>query len=287
MKFAGLVCAIVGIVAPICCASASYVQFSKSTDSISVAGNTVLPNEGQVTYEAIIQPTSYSTSTSTGESEIYGAWEYGEEDEHFRIDSSGNMEAYAFPVNWPNPLIGGSITLNTWLDLAYVYDGSQERLYINGNLVGSRAAAVTLSGGYGGVTWPTNGDLSLGSGSIVSIGAMDRGGDLDPAFVGNIKSLRISSVGRYSGTSYAAPMGDFADDSSTVLLYDFDQLAPGSSIVPDISGNGHAGTLGAGFSGATSPSIIVVPEPSYIGLLGLFPLLSYRCGKSRNVTPNA
>src|ERR1700677_1850173 len=150
MKIIRTVCLIVGIVIPAYTASANYLQFSTPTDTISVPGNTVLPNENQVTYEAIIDPTSTDQP-----SEVFSAWEYGAEDEHLCIDSNGSLFAYAFPINWQNNLEGGAVPLNTWVDVAYVYDGTGERLYINGNLVASRAAQITLLGG----PWPTNGDL--------------------------------------------------------------------------------------------------------------------------------
>ncbi len=139
-----------------------------------------------------------------------------------------------------------------------------------------RAAKITL-----GLPYPQNGDLSVGSGSAVSIGAADLGG-IVPAFIGSIQSLRISDVGRYSGDSYAASMSDFTDDPSTILLYDFDRLSPGATSIPDLSGNGHTGTFGVGFAAHTSPTIVVVPEPSCIGLLVLLPLISSRRKKLKS-----
>ena len=278
MKFAAILCAIAGVLIPIHSASATYLQFSNPTDTISVAGNTVLPNQNQVTYEAIIDPTStaYAPSSSSNPSgEIYNAWDYGLEDEHFWIDSTKTLGAYAFPINWPNSLTGGTVPLNNWLDVAYVYDGTQERLYIDGTLVASRPAQITLTGG----PWPTNGDLSYNASGIVSIGAMNRDGGIDPAFIGDIQSLRISNAARYSGNSYSPSTTDFANDSSTILLYDFDQLSLGDTTIPDLSGNNHTGTFGVGFIGATSPTI-VVPEPTSIGVIALGLLLYRRHSRS-------
>jgi len=257
------------------------VQFSNPTDTISVAGNTVLPNQGQVTYEAIIDPisTDYPPTTSQDQlGEIYTAWQYGAEDEHFFIGSDASLGAYTFPVNWPSPpqLVGGTFTFNTWYDIAYVYDGSEERLYIDGSLVASRPASPNPY-------WnATNGDIGYGTGSIVAIGAVDRDGGVASGFLGDIQTLRISDVARYFGNSYTPSMSDFTDDSSTILLYDFDQLSPGATSIDDLSGNGHTGTFGIGFDGATSP-VVVVPEPASIGVIGLvgFGILGCRRGSGR------
>jgi hypothetical protein len=175
MKLTGILCAIAGVLILTCSAWANYVQFQNPTDTISVAGNTVFANENQVTYEAIIEPTSVSFG-SAGQGAIYSAWEYGAEDSHMFLDNNDTLSAYSFPIDWPNPLEGGTVPLNSWLDVAYVYGGGDESLYIDGNLVASKPAAVTLSGEYGGVVWPTNGDLSVGSGSVVNIGAADDDG---------------------------------------------------------------------------------------------------------------
>jgi Concanavalin A-like lectin/glucanases superfamily len=276
MRPARIISIVAGILIPACSAWANYVEFSEATDTISVAGNTVLPTQNQVTYEAIIEPTSidYASSTSADQSGvIYEATEYGAEDEHFYIGSTDDLGAYAFPVNYPHELIGGTVPLNSWVDVAYVYNGSEESLYLDGNLLASRPAAITL-----GPPYPQNGDLSYSNdGGTVTIGAIYRDGGVVPPFIGNILSLRISDVARYSGDSYTPSMSDFTDDSSTILLYDFDHLPPGSTTIQDLSGNGHTGAFGVGFVGATSPSIVDVPEPSStVALLVLLPFIGLR-----------
>jgi hypothetical protein len=147
-----------------------------------------------------------------------------------------------------------------WYDLAYVYNGSQESVYVDGSLVESRSAG---------------GDIGIGGSAIMSIGAMFRDGGIAPSFIGDIQSLRISEIARYSGDSYSASMSDFTNDPSTLLLYNFDQLTPGSTTIDDLSGNDHTGTFGVGFAGATSPTI-VVPEPASSSLFGVALLLFRR-----------
>jgi hypothetical protein len=50
-----------------------------------------------------------------------------------------------FPAVWawgpaPAPLIGGTTLEARWYHLAYVYDGTAQRLYVDGQLVASRIA---------------------------------------------------------------------------------------------------------------------------------------------------
>jgi hypothetical protein len=147
----------------------------------------------------------------------------------------------------------GNLTTSVWYDLAYVFNGSQENIYVDGNLVGSQSAG---------------GEIGIGTDNLMAIGAMFRDGGTAPSFIGDIESLRISDVARYSSDSYPASMSDFADDPSTLLLYDFDRLSPDSSSIPDLSGNGHDGVFGVGFDGATSP-VVVVPESSTFTLFSI------------------
>jgi hypothetical protein len=65
-------------------------------------------------------------------------------------------------------------------------------------------------------------------------------------------------VARYTEAGFQPPDGDLTSDSYTNLLYNFNESA-GSTTVTDLSTNGRNGTLGTGFTGATSPEF--VPEP--------------------------
>jgi hypothetical protein len=148
---------------------------------------------------------------------------------------------YAWPVNLPNPLIGPPMQPCQWHHLAYCYDGAQERIYVDGQLVISRSG----TGLVGNAT----------SGSVASVGAILRTeGFVQPGFRGLIDTLRISSVPRYVGTAFVPPLGDLPADTSTLLLYSFNEPA-GSMSIADSSGLGRNGELGVGFSGATSPTL--------------------------------
>lgn len=219
----------------------------------------------QVTYEAIVSlnSTSYpgdyvdTAGPPNAAGIVFTSWEADYEDQRFGIGDGGSVFVYSYPTNYGgDAFTAGNLTPGVWYNLAYVFNGSEENIYVNGGLVGSQSAS---------------GNIGIGASAITSIGAMFRDGGIDPSFLGDIQSLRISDVARYSGSSYTPTFSDFTDDSSTLLLYDFDQLSPGATSIDDLSGNGHTGTFGVGFTGATSPTV-VVPEPSLLGRLILAPI---------------
>jgi Concanavalin A-like lectin/glucanases superfamily len=240
-------CAVIMIVLGLAPFARSALLFSSNTDTISIAGNTIVSD--RATYEAVI--TLSSTTNSQNQACIFNDWQYGYEDEQFDI-RNGAFSAYSYPLD-NSVITGPSLTTGVLYDLAYVYDGSQERLYVNGNLVASRAAT---------------GFISTGSPNTAAVGAINRDGGIVYSFLGTLQSLRISNTARYSGNSYTPTYGDFTDDTSTLLLYDFDS-APVNGVVPDLSNTGHTGTLGGGFIGSTAPTFVTVPEPAGPAVMGL------------------
>ena len=225
-------------------ALAQYAVFDQTTDTISVSGDTTVGTA--VTYEAVIRPSDLAGGL------VWNEWQAGAEDKQFGLRANNGVYGYA-DLGDSNPLDGGFSAAGGWHHYAYVYDGSQERVYIDGNLEASRSA---------------NGDVPDGASSVMVVGAIIRNNNqqLYPSFIGDIDSLRISNTARYSGTSFVPTLGDMTSDASTLLLYNFDN-APGATVISDESGNGHTGTLGTGFDGATSPTF--VPEPSALTLLGI------------------
>jgi hypothetical protein len=210
----------------------SAAFFGENTDTIQVSGQTVIGTTS--TYEAVI---SFPASGTDGR--VFNEWTDFQEDKMLQVGPS-----YIFGFNFPDGAGGiqaSNLTLSAdaWHHVAYVDDGSQERLYLNGTLVASQANS--------------SGDVGDGGG-LAHVGAIFRDGVVRNGFVGYIDSLRISDAARYSGSSFTAPTGDLASDANTLLLYNFDDPA-GSTTVADSSGSGRTGTLGAGFGSATSPQL--------------------------------
>jgi len=65
-----------------------------------------------------------------------------------------------------------------------------------------------------------------------------------PSFFGYFTELRLSTVIRYTGASFAVPTARFVNDASTAALYHFFEGA--GSVVADDSGNGNPGFLSIG-----------------------------------------
>src|SRR5262249_50261257 len=107
---------------------ASVVLFSRPTDTIDVSGGTILSKSA--TYEARI----LFTSTFNGDGLVYNEWVDSLEDKQLLV-GPGVLVAYSFPVNGVAFRVFPAIGLNEWHHVAYVYDGSEERLYLDGSLL--------------------------------------------------------------------------------------------------------------------------------------------------------
>ena len=226
--------------------AAGYALFDAPTDTISVSGNSVIGTAA--TIEARV-----NINVNVGPfGSIFNEWSDGREDKHLMIKPDQTIYGYLYHPGGHTPLISSAtVSLNTWHHVAYVYDGSEERLYLDGIIVGSRAAS---------------GDVLDYSSSISAVGAIFRDSHIVTSFQGLLDTVRFSTIARYTGDSFTAPTGDLTSDAYTSLLYNFNE-PQNSTVVYDLSGNGRNGYLGGGFSGATSPTL--VPEPATMLLLGL------------------
>ncbi|MEG4809309.1 hypothetical protein QUA79_17655 [Microcoleus sp. F8-D1] len=234
------------------------IFFNNPTDTIQIAGQTVLGNES--TYEAGI----YFPSGISAGGLVFNEFKYALEDKQFLAGPNG-LFGYNYP-NYPNYILSGitsttPLALNTWHHIAFVQGEGSQRLYLDGQIVGSRSGA--------GDIWDSDGGGFLG--------AIFRSDGFASSFIGHLDTFRISNVARYSGNSFEAPKGDLTSDANTQLLYNFileDYFQQdGDTWVSDLSGNGRNGRFGKGFAGGTSPSIIVpvdsqestpVPEPTTV-----------------------
>jgi hypothetical protein len=226
--------------------AAGYALFDASTDTISVTGNSVIGTAA--TIEARV---NISVNDGTNRN-IFNEWAFDQEDKHLLINPNQTIYGYTYhPGGYTGLMSSTTVSLNTWHHIAYVYDGSEERLYLDGIKVGSRLAS---------------GDVLDSSLSTSAVGANYRDNHIERSFQGLIDTLRFSTVVRYIGDSFTAPTGDLSSDAYTNLLYNFNE-PQNSTMIYDLSGNGRNGYLGTGFSGATSPTLI--PEPATLSLLGI------------------
>jgi hypothetical protein len=234
------------------------IFFNEPTDTIQISGQTVLGEES--TYEARIY---FPTNGGAG-GRVFNEWKGSLEDKTLYA-GPGGLAGFNWPL-YPGVALGSGTPLvpNTWHHIAFVQGGGTQRLYLNGQIVGTRPAAGDIGDSDGGGF----------------VGAIFRDGGIAPSFIGHLDTLRVSNVARYSGDSFEAPTGDLLSDSNTQILYNFNlddyYQQDGSTWVSDLSGNGRNGRLSTGFNGASSPNMVIpnteelqsVPEPtSALGLL--------------------
>jgi hypothetical protein len=234
---------------PLC--AETVALFDSPTDVIQVGGHTLLGSF--VTIEARI----LFSSSSTPAGMIFDEWSWDREAKAMGV-SPTSVDAIVFPIDEQSGFLHGHRTLSpgTWHHVAFVYDGTEERVYADGQKLASRAASGLIG----------NDDANP-----PYVGASNRPGySFWSSFQGYMDTLRISDVARYSGNTFIAPSGKLSSDANTQLLYNFDEM-PGSTTITDLSGHGLNGTLGVGFTGATSPEFVAnpVPEPSTFALLAL------------------
>jgi MYXO-CTERM domain-containing protein len=236
-------------------ASAQYALFSRPTDTIDVPGHTTISTSMTIEAELRLDPSSVSSlysgifteQKSGGTAKLLG----------IAPNNSGISGQCYSSIGEPRIDSITAVTTEQWHHMAFVRDGSSERLYMDGALVGSRTNSFSV--------WNTDSPM-------MTIGAfMQIPGDPDPwhpSILGLLDWVRVSNSIRYSGNSYGVP-AEPASDASTLLLYTFDD-APGSAMAHDSGPNHWDGTLGVAPGGlftATSPTF--VPEPASLALFSV------------------
>jgi hypothetical protein len=217
---------------------AGWATFSRTTDTISVNANTQLGSA--FTIEAVIRPRELQHGTMGG-GMVWNEWQQNAEDKHVVLTPARGLRTFFYPNGgFPS---GGSAAADSWHHYACVHDGTEARVYVDGQLVSVRP----------------HGNPYNASSSIMHVGGIFRDGALQSSFIGDLDSLRISSVARYTGNAFVPTIGDMVADAATVLLYNFNE-APGTTVLVDESSSRFRGVLGTGFSGATSPTLCDVFE---------------------------
>jgi hypothetical protein len=112
------------------------------------------------------------------------------------VDSGGTIDTTTIGKN------SGALTVNSWNHVALTNDGTNFNLYSNGTRVATGAN-----------------DTIRAQAERTRIGASANDAE---DFLGHIDEFRISTVERYSGTSYTQPTTRFINDSDTLLLLHFD-----------------------------------------------------------------
>lgn len=225
------------------------IFFKNSTDTIQISSPTQFKYES--TYEARIYIPKELVSIYSTARRGFVFSELTDSEEHKTLSVTSNRLAGGnFPTSPPGRLMFATpLLLDTWHHIAFVQAGGSQRLYFNGQLVGSRPIRVKTDIG--------------DSDEKGYVGARHYVNKVFTSFIGHIDSLRLSNIARYRGNKFEPPTGKMQPDSHTVLLYNFEledyYQRDGLTLVKDRSGSDRHGILGIGFSEATSPTIVIPP----------------------------
>lgn len=181
------------------------LEQDNSLDAVEVASDSFTLGQGAFTLECWFNAESYARRTGLvckTEGSDYGIFvNNGQPGFSVHLDGSYVTAKVSESI----------LSTDRWHHVAGVYDGSEVRLYVDGELVARKAG----SGKRDTNTLP------------LMIGADVNGsGQATSPFTGSIDEVRLSGVARYSGQSFA-PARWFRSDDDTVLLYHMDgQVGP-------------------------------------------------------------
>ncbi|MGA2662431.1 MAG: immunoglobulin domain-containing protein, partial [Verrucomicrobiota bacterium] len=243
-------------------AQGGYALFSEPTDTISVNGHTSVTNQMTIEAETLIPSSlafsslALSASYPSASDRIFAEQKCGYGDKGLGVSPSHMWgeawTAFASGMDDPGISVRQSVDVNVWHHIAFVRDGEERRLYLDGELIGTRELAGT----------PYDLPIVNAPDSTMAIGAFfyTCQGSINTAFLGGIQWVRMSNVARYAG-SFALPPGTVpSPDSFTLVLFDFSNIQPGTWAIDDLSSNHFRGTVATGFTGATAPTF-VPPSP--------------------------
>ncbi len=220
---------------------AQFARFDQTTDTIALAGNTALGTTA--TYEAVVL-----LSSPWDEGTIFFEQVAGTEHKQLTL-ATGAVRGFGFSpgVNLTSFAPPATVSTNVFHHIAFVRDGTEERVYLDGVRTGTRVVAAGSIGNAAQGAHP----------AAIGGSAFDNAqNSAVPAMLGLMDSVRISNVARYSGASFTPPTGDMTSDANTLLLFNFNPAEVTGNTIADLSGNGHTGTFASGFVGATTPTIV-------------------------------
>ncbi|MHB8523739.1 MAG: LamG-like jellyroll fold domain-containing protein [Limisphaerales bacterium] len=228
-------------------ATGGYALFSRVTDTISVAGNTLLTN--RMTIEAEVLIPSFLASPTPSDGRIFTEQSNAAEEKELAASHSGLFGSAWTGNGDPGLGAANNLTLDTWHHIAFVRDLDEQYLYVDG----ARIATRTLTG------TPYDNPIANAPSSAMAIGAILYSfPGVQSSFIGLIQWVRVSSTARYSSTFITVPPTVPQPDGDTQVLFDFSHVAPGTTTLYDLSSNRFLATVATGFTNATAPMFVLI-----------------------------
>lgn len=203
--------------------SSGYARFSRDTDTIRIFGNTVFPGT-DATYEMRVRLVPSAPATAEPRHLIAEQRDALESKKIFLTDTLFTKETIRGCNGNENnaPLFSQAMT--SWRHIAWVQQGSEARLYIDGVLA---------------ETWANQSDCTEDfADSTMAIGMFRNGspccwGPPLPSFLGDLDWIRISTGARYT-TDFAPPYEcDLVSDDQTQLLLRFNEPAGTAELIDE------------------------------------------------------
>src|SRR5437879_3133903 len=119
-------------------ADAGVASFDGIRDTIRPSGQTVIGTAS--TYEAVILFPPATGASGT----VFNEWTNSAEDKFLAAGPSA-IFGYNFPIVGSTFTVPVTITLGAWHHIAFVYDGAQERIYLDGIRQNFRAASGNVA----------------------------------------------------------------------------------------------------------------------------------------------
>jgi hypothetical protein len=214
-------------------------HFSNSTDTIQLKGGAL---DGAVslgnafTVEAYVRPTA-------NDGFIWQQWRDSDMNEVFDVPS-GQLRVTATGSGQPvSQFLSNVLDLNEWNHVAWVYDGTNVRLYQNGVLV----QTVGKSNGFAPVVVAQAAALGKNGGVPFS--------NSDASFSGDLAWFKVSNTALYTGSTYVPP-GTATTDVSTLLLIDASSFSSAPTTFSAPGAQGIIANVGVGNGSSTSPTWI-------------------------------
>jgi hypothetical protein len=216
---------------------AQYAFFTRDTDTIRVEGTPAISGSGTIEAVLMLVP----VWSGAGDGVVYDAWAQGLQDQRLSVFPTAIWTVMS--AMQPNIASDVPVAQGVWHHVAFVVQNSTNKaIYLDGVRVTNAA---------------NSGSVGV-AGAKPQIGAVFRDARVYTSFHGVLKSVRLSSIARYTGATSTTQTAAFQNDASTLFLLNFN-ATNGATTLYDSSTNQYACSLGAGFAGATAPVIGPLP----------------------------